>query len=252
MKRLPLKLSFIAILFTIPVTCFSWGSDGHKIMARIAESNLDIQVKDSLLYYLGDGDFADCSVWMDEIKSDSTYDFMFTWHYINIPDGEEYKPTDKPNIVNQLDAVIDRLKHRKKYTKEQIAADIKILVHLMGDLHQPLHAGYAVDRGGNDIKVLFLGEESNLHKVWDIDIIEDQKINIDSCYKWQANYSLKSEETDIVKWMKESRSSLKPAYNDIRNGHIDEAYIQKYKPLVEQRILQSGLRLAKILNDIFS
>lgn len=249
-----MRLSTISgfLLLALPFASYPWGSDGHKMMARIAEDNLNSSVKDSLTYYLGAGDFADCSVWMDEIKRDSTYDFMFTWHYINIPDGQEYKPTDKPNIVNQLEAVIDRLKHREKYTKDQIAADIKILVHLMGDLHQPLHAGYAVDRGGNDIKVSFLGEESNLHKVWDVDIIEDQKMNLDSCYKWQANYLLKEEKTDIVKWMQESRSNLKLAYDAVNDNQIDKAYILKFKPLIEQRLMQSGLRLSNILNEVFS
>lgn len=246
------KTILIIGLLALPFVSYPWGSDGHKMMARIAENNFDNSVKDSLNYYLGEGDFANCSVWMDEIKSDSNYDYMFSWHYINIQEGEEYKPTSKPNIVNQLEAVIERLKNRQGHTKEEIAIDIKILVHLMGDLHQPLHTGYAVDRGGNNIEVSFLGEESNLHKVWDIDIIEDQKINIDSCYKWLGEYSLKEEKTDVVKWMKESRSNLKPAYDEIRNHQIDKAYVQKFKPLVEQRLLQSGLRLSNILNEMFS
>ncbi len=247
------KIIFALItILCLPIACLAWGSDGHKMMAKIAEDYLDNHVKDSIRYYLGGEDFPDCSVWMDEIKSDSTYDYMFQYHYINIPEGEEYRPTENPNIVNQLQAVIERLQHREGRTKEEIAVDIKILVHLMGDLHQPLHAGYAVDRGGNDVKVSFVGEESNLHKVWDIDIIEDQRINIDSCYKWLGDYSVKEEKTDIVKWMKESRNNLKPAYEDVRNGKVDKTYVLKYKPLIEQRLLQSGLRLSNILNEVFA
>ena len=239
-------------MFFFPTKSFSWGSEGHRVMSRVTSENLNSIVKDSLKVYLGDLSLEDCSVWMDEIRSNHSFDYLKPCHYINIEKGEVYSPSNQENIINELNIVIDRLKHRNLYTTEEVITDIKILVHLIGDLHQPLHTGYGVDKGGNTVKVQFLGRETNLHKVWDSEIIKEQHISVETCDKWLSDYSkIKSQKSDILGWMNESRSYLGQVY-DITDGNIDENYIQKNKTLIEKQLLKSGLRLSVILNEIFT
>jgi len=126
-------------MFFFPTKSFSWGSEGHRVMSRVTSENLNSIVKDSLKVYLGDLSLEDCSVWMDEIRSNHSFDYLKPCHYINIEKGEVYSPSNQENIINELNIVIDRLKHRNLYTTEEVITDIKILVHLIGDLHQPLH-----------------------------------------------------------------------------------------------------------------
>ena len=248
-----MRTYFLLIIITIiqPTNSFSWGNEGHRIMSRITEENLDKKTKDSLKVYLGELSLENCSVWMDEVRSNHSYDFMKPYHYINVEKGQNYSPSKGDNIINELNTVIDRLKHRNQYSKDEVATDIKILIHLVGDLHQPLHVGYGVDKGGNTITLSFLAKESNLHKVWDSEIIYNQKISFESCNKWYSEYSkLKTEKTDILNWMKESRTYLDQVYG-FSGGVIDETYIKKNKTLIEKQLLVSGLRLSNLLEEIF-
>ncbi len=248
------KVVFSALLLLLlinPTKCFSWGGDGHRIMARITNQNLSSSIKDSLAVYLGSLNLEDCSVWMDEVRSDHSFDYLKPCHYINIEKGGVYTTNTEENIINKLNKVIERLKHRKLYSKDEVVIDIKILIHLIGDLHQPLHVGYGVDKGGNTVNVQFLGKETNLHRVWDSEIIKKENITVDTCNLWLSEYSkIKSEKSDIPGWMNEGRAYLEQVY-DIQNNTIDQAYIMKNKALIEKQLLKSGLRLCVLMNEIF-
>jgi hypothetical protein len=141
------------------------------------------------------------------------------------------------------------------FSNEQISTDIKILCHLIGDLHQPLHVGYGTDRGGNSIEVEFINKETNLHKVWDTEIIQYQSINTNSCIN--ANSKLTNAEIkeipkiDVIHWMNESRAYLDNVY-DFKDGIIDINYIDKNSVVIEKQLFDAGLRLAAVLNEIFS
>jgi hypothetical protein len=244
--------ALLLLLLIIPTKCFSWGGDGHRIMARITNQNLSSSIKDSLAVYLGSLNLEDCSVWMDEVRSDHNFDYLKPCHYINIEKGKDFNANTEENIINKLNKVIERLKHRKLYSKDEVVVDIKILIHLIGDLHQPLHVGYGVDKGGNTINVQFLGKESNLHRVWDSEIINKENITVDTCNLWLSEYSkIKSMKSDILGWMNEGRSYLEQIY-DIQNDTIDQTYIRKNKDLIEKQLLKSGLRLCVLLDEIFS
>ena len=101
----------------------AWGPAGHKIVAKIAVSQLNAAEKDSLAKYLRGTSIEDASVWMDEIKSDKSYDFQKPWHYINIDKDSVYNPADTGNIVWELKRVIAELKDRQKYSKEKVEID---------------------------------------------------------------------------------------------------------------------------------
>lgn len=97
--------------------------------------------------YLGSTSFEDAFVWMDEMRSNPTYDFMKPWHHINIEKGNSYVATNGENIADRLIITIDELKHKQTLCDAQIKTELLLLFHLMGDLHQPLHVGYGAYRG---------------------------------------------------------------------------------------------------------
>ncbi len=251
----PIRHLFLVVLVVyLPMHSSAWGAVGHKLVAKIAFSQLSKAAKDSLAFYLEEITIEEASVWMDEIKSDPANDSLRPLHYININKGDSYNPDSTHNIIGELNTVIAELAHRNDFTKERIAFDLKVLIHLMGDLHQPLHIGYSTDRGGNDVKVFFSASTSNLHRVWDSNIVEEYVMFESKEWANTAKYSkeelAKIKHLDIIGWMNESRSKLDGAY-DFKGQNISRQYIKSNEPIVEKQLLFGGLRLAKLLREIF-
>lgn len=244
----------VLLLAILPAYTFAWGRTGHQIVAEIAMQHLEPAVKANVLQYLDGTTPEEASVWMDEMRSDDSYNYMKPWHYINVEKGENYQPNQEPNIMNELDKVMHELGEKNKLSNEQARTDLMILFHLMGDLHQPLHVGYGADKGGNTIQLAFIGHPTNLHHVWDDEIIQDQHIQLDECLKLSQSYSAEQlkaiQNIDLPEWMKGSRSLLDLVYSF--NGHkAGEDYAQKMKPVIEQQLAYAGIRLASVLNACF-
>jgi hypothetical protein len=248
------SLLLFFVFLTIQSECMAWGAVGHKLVAKIGYSLLNVAEKDSLTKYLRGTSIEDASVWMDEIKADKSYDFQKPWHYINIDKDSVYNPTDTANIIWALNRVVAELKERQKYSKEKVETDLKILMHLMGDLHQPLHVGYASDIGGNSVQVFYAASPTNLHHVWDTEIIHDGVLG--QPLDWSKLSQFSSEELahirhiDFVAWMNESRSKLDTVY-DFKGNDLNHKYVAKNAPLVERQLLLGGIRLAAVLKYIF-
>lgn len=247
--------TLIISLSIVNSSCFAWGALGHQIVGEIAKAYVSKQTQEAVQKYFGDVKWSEAGVWMDEVRSNKFYDYMRPMHYVNVEAGLTYIPTDEPNIINELTKVIEELKDRKDYSKSITNENLKILFHLMGDLHQPLHVGYGIDRGGNSINVDFLGEPTNLHKVWDTEEIEQQKkfkAELIEMSKHITNEErIKQQKVDIMAWMNDSRSYL-PLVYDYNKGKLDEAYVEKTIPIMERQILYAGIRLAAVLDDIFA
>ena len=246
---------FFVLALGISLNSFGWGSVGHKLVAKIAYSQLRPSVKDSLALYLRGATIEEASVWMDEIKADKSYDFQKPWHYINIDKGTEYHDGDTGNIVWEINRIIPELQNRQNYSREKIEIDLKILIHLLGDLHQPLHVGYAVDQGGNTIKIFYAATPSNLHRVWDTDIIHDGVLG--KPLDWSKLDQFTPQELadikryDVVAWLNESRAKLDTVYN-FKGDNLTQKYVDKNASIVEHQLLVGGLRLGAILNSIFA
>lgn len=252
MKKIILVLG---IAFTlVPRPSFAWGPEGHHIVAEIAFSKLDENTRANVMKYLGSTTIEEASVWMDDKRHDKDYDFMKPWHYINIEKGNVYVPTTDENVVNELIITLNELKHKNTLCSEQVKTDLEVLFHLIGDLHQPLHAGYGVDRGGNTIEINFMGEGSNLHWVWDSKIIENQKITLDKCLEVEKSLSPEQvseiKKIDVVAWMNDARSYLPNVYDF--TGHVlGEDYAKKNAPIIEKQLVAAGMRLAAVLEQDF-
>lgn len=251
------KINFLLLFFLITLTStesYSWGSQGHKIVAEIAYQYLDKATQDSVKKYLGDMSFQNAATWMDDMRSDPNFNYMKPWHYINVEKDKTFVKSTDENIVNELNKTIDELQ-RSKANKELVNLDIKIIFHIVGDLHQPLHVGYGTDKGGNSIDVIFQGKKSNLHKVWDSEMIYEKKITAEECLELASKLSAEEireiQKIDVIKWMDESRSFLANVY-DFKEGIIDQNYINMNTPIIEKQLTYAGLRLANILRKTFS
>ena len=257
MKYTIVTISVIVLFFTATSRTYAWGKKGHEIVAEIAFHYLDDSTKARVQHYLGKMSIEEAAVWMDDMRSNSYYDYMKPWHYINIEKGENYKPSPKErDILIILNSSINELKHKENLKFKNIHEDLLLLFHLMGDLHQPLHVGYGIDRGGNDIHVSYLYKSysSNLHKVWDTEIIETKNISLDDCLKQYDSYTKEEineiQKIELMKWMNQSRSLLDTVYN-FKNDFIDQNYVDNNTTIIEKQIFIAGLRLASVLREAF-
>jgi len=258
-KKKPVGSSpLIALAFAIaclyPSQGKAWGWKGHELVAEIAKSCLEKQVVDSVQYFLGKTSFGEAATWMDEIKGDHAFDSLKPMHYINVERDKTYVKTEGANIVNELELVIAQLLKKEPRDKKDTELYLKILFHLVGDIHQPLHVGYGADKGGNTIDVDFLGKDTNLHHVWDSDIIELTHISLNGCLKL-ANTLSKQEvqnlqKIDVQAWMDDSRALLPEVYN-FQDHLITQPYIDTNKEVIKKQLLKGGIRLAAVLHRAF-
>jgi len=237
----------------IPLSSFAWGAKGHAIVAEIAYGLLIQHAKESLHYYLNGMTIEAAATWMDDVRGDPTYDYMRPWHYINVEEHQNVNDAQAPNIITQLQQVIGALRNKHSLSKAQVTTDLKVLIHLMGDLHQPLHVGYGSDRGGNEVHVFYKGNPTNLHAVWDASIINASNITIASCRAPYDTYSpsqlAKIRSGKITDWMRQSRSYLPQVYA-VHNNQITPDYITGNTAIVKMQLIRAGIRLAEILNQV--
>lgn len=249
-----MKKFIVVALILLPSLLFAWGKEGHRMVAEIAKQKLDTLVQQKVQKYLGTISFDDAATWMDDVRKNKQYDYMKPWHYINIEAKGKYKKDTTANIVNELEKVIAELKNYKTMQDEDVNRDLKILFHLCGDMAQPLHVGYGLDKGGNDYQINYKTKGSNLHRMWDSEIIISEQITLESCSTESKKLSKKQvkyfSKTDVLYWLKDSRKLLKQVY-DLDNKTVPDLYISKNKLVIEKQLLKGGYRLAAVLNDIF-
>ena len=250
------KLVVLLVLAAVSEAAFCWGPTGHRVVGTIAEDYLSRKTRARLAKILDGQSIAMATTWMDEVRSDSTYDDMADWHWVTIPDGATYAETEKNprgDIISTLERVITELKAGRLSPKEE-KERLLILIHLVGDLHMPLHVGTGKDRGGNDTRVRWFGQQSNLHRVWDADIIDHTQL---SYTEFAASLKRPSDaqasiwqQSGVLVWAMENMDYRENIYR-IGDGRLGYEYAYYNLPVIRTRLLQAGIRLAGILNDIF-
>lgn len=247
---------FISTVYSPAV--LAWGKAGHRIVAEIATKNLNEKALKEVKLLLGDEDLSRASTWPDEIRSNPIYNYSWPWHYVSIPNGKGYfdqKRNKEGDVIESLFRYEDVLRDTKS-TKEQKVEALRFLVHFLADLHQPLHVGLAEDRGGNMIKVKWFKTETNLHSVWDEEIIDFEKLSFTEYTKYLNHFSpaeIKDwQKGQYVNWAAESQELRPQVYDMPESKNLSYEYGYKAKPIVEQRLRQAGIRLAHVLNVIFA
>jgi hypothetical protein len=262
MMHLKYGISAVLSILIWTTSAMAWGQNGHRIVGRIAENHLTPEARQAVAELIGPESLAQVSTWADEIKSDRAWRHANPWHYINVEAGETFENAAKnPNgdIIESL-ARFEQVLRDSGSSRQAKAEALKFIVHFVGDIHQPLHAGSGKDRGGNDIKVRWFGEPSNLHAVWDTELIEYESMGytefvefIDHATEVQINAW---QQAPILEWARESRALLEGVYDvgSDQDGlpNLRFYYVFKNKATVQQRLLQAGIRLAGVLNAIFT
>lgn len=254
-----LKNIFWMLAFAlIANTSFAYGPIGHRAIGEIAESYLTDAAKKQIIELLDGEGLAIVSTYADDIKSDKAYNYTHVWHYVNAKDGESYEHSHKNpdgDLISAINKCVEVLKDTKS-SKEEKAFRLKMLVHFIGDLHQPLHTGRADDMGGNKIKVKWFKKDTNLHRVWDSNMLDSQKMSYTEIAATMKRPPFIDVEEiakgDVVSWYNESKELSYVVYDSAKpNENLSYDYSYKYYPIMKERINYAGIRLAKVLNEIF-
>lgn len=273
--------SCLLLLLTLPSHyAFAWGATGHRSIGLIAQQHMTPAALKRAEQILEGHNLAYISTWADEIRSDpKKYGDTFNWHFTTWQDEVELHNANLENKstgfllskVSQQTAVLNDAKS----TQTEKAIALRFLVHLIGDLHQPLHVGGSNDQGGNACKVTWHNKATNLHTVWDSSMLEETKLSYTELAEFASQDRTKQQVAkwqtgNINTWSAESKALRRKLYPAEVQAPLSPVtfltYCQKdaspdampklgyeysyvFLPLAQERIFQAGVRLAKILNE---
>ncbi len=253
------RLLILWLALAAACEAFAWGQKGHDVTACIAECHLTPAAAAKVDAVLEGHSPVYCANWLDNASHTPAYAYSLTWHYLNVDEGETLATmprNPKGDILTALTDIVSRLKAGAS-TPEQEALDLRMLIHLLGDLHCPMHAGRLSDLGGNRRPVLMFNRPTNLHSVWDTDLPE--AAHRWSYTEWQQQIdrldpaeAAALQEGDLEDWLLETLEICREIYEFTPEGSkISYDYIAKYAPVIERQFLRGGLRLARLLNEIY-
>jgi len=257
-KSIYILLAFLITFSPLKATNPDWGATGHRTVGEIAENYLKGKTKRKIKELLNGQSLALVSTFGDDIKSDRRYNEFYSWHYVNMPFGVKYEDAEK-NPKGDLVTGIEKCKAvilDEKVSKEDKVFYIKMLVHLIGDLHQPMHVGRKDDKGGNTIQVQWFNNGTNLHRVWDSNMINHFNMtytelaeNVNEISKKQVKFL---QQGTISDWANETQTFAVKVYASAEIGDkLGYKYMYDNFGLVRSQLQKGGIRLAKVLNDLF-
>ncbi|WP_276165830.1 S1/P1 nuclease [Zobellia alginiliquefaciens] len=235
-----------------------WSKTGHRTVGEVAQHHLSKKAKKALKKLLNGESLAHVSTFADEIKADRAYKEFSAWHYVNIPEGKDYadiEPSEHGDLIIGINKCIEIIKDENS-KKEDKVFYLKMLVHLIGDLHQPMHVGRFEDKGGNDIQLQWFNQGTNLHRVWDSNMIDDYGMSYTELASNLPEVSTEQveaiQEGDIYDWVEESQEIANKLYDSVEMGEkLYYRYSYNWWGTVETQLQKGGLRLAKVLNELF-
>ncbi len=235
-----------------------WGKTGHRVVGEVAQKYLSNKARKAVEDLLDGETLAEVANYADAIKSDPAYRSYSPWHYVNFPfdkDYQEVTPSPEGDVITAIERSIAVLEDPAASRAEK-AFYLKLLIHFIGDLHQPMHIGRGEDRGGNDIQLQWFGRGSNLHRVWDSDMIDDYGMSYTelarSLPRWSQKKKAQAQEGCLQDWVREIRKTTILVYESVEKGEkLSYPYSYKWWETVEQQLLLGGLRLAAVLNSIY-
>jgi hypothetical protein len=256
MKKTYLSLLVIAG-FIMPQMAFGWGMTGHRVIGQLAEMSLSKHVNNKLNKVLDNAGIAMVSNWGDFVKSDSALAYTAIWHYKDIPAGLSREEFNKQAITLDNGEVVYRVLQLIAELKKQPdnANNLKMLIHLIGDMHQPLHIGHVEDKGGNMIKIRWMGRETNLHALWDSGLIDFQQLS----YTEYADYLFRTHTfalppfnpSMVLDWAWGTYQASQEVYNSVDYLKNPFDYDYRYVSLLESRLSDAGDHLAIVLNYLY-
>ncbi|MFM2082548.1 MAG: hypothetical protein RL380_1239 [Verrucomicrobiota bacterium] len=253
-----------ALLCLAALPAFGWGDNGHRIVALVAQKYVNAKTAAAIKQLLHEQTLADVASFADRYRNFATN--TGPWHYVDIPltatsyDQERDCTAHQGCLIEQLEIFKQQVTDPKLTVSNRVFA-LKLIVHLVGDLHQPLHCEDNNDRGGNQLKVTLFSSGakksaklSNLHSAWDSGLIKhtgfsDEEYARILTAKLQPAGLTAAQAGTTTAWAMQSHEFAKLAYQIPANRDLDEAYFQKVKPTLDLSLLRGGLRLARVLNE---
>lgn len=250
-----MRQTLMAIVLTcLAPSALSWGTEGHQLIARIAETRLMPSARGKIQELLGQepGEtLSSISTWADEHRSPATA----AWHYVNFPQDDCHYLADRdcPNgkcVVGAINHQAEVLRTSRDPQQQLIA--LKYLVHFVGDIHQPLHAGWGVDRGGNSYQLQAFMRGTNLHALWDTGMIRYYSATNPG---WDKLVLQQASQAMSKAW--EAKDAAEESCRLVfSNGfypprHAGANYAEHFEATLTQRLLLAGSRLAQLLNGIW-
>jgi hypothetical protein len=273
MKRAVRNAVAGAMLFCVAVPqSFAWGRAGHRLTALVAEQYLTPAAKAQIAELLHKQTIADVASWADDYRNG--HPESAPWHFVDIPKADAGFDRMRDCPVSAADpkspwrdCATDRILYFEgrlgdtTLSEDERAIALKFVVHLIGDVHQPMHA-IGDDRGGNGISVNFKGSTNcggykcNLHGVWDNEMIDNQGLNEKKyverlMQEIKDNHWDKMTGGDPVAWVNVSHHYAVQAYAP--NGALlTKDYVAEESKIVDAELALGGLRLARALNRILA
>ncbi|MBY0385062.1 S1/P1 nuclease [bacterium] len=245
---------------------------GHRSVALIAQDLLTPAALNAVAELLPNTTMADVAMWADSLKSTDGYKNEAWLHFEKMEDGVPYLKhlaelpdwqVQKGGAIMAILVAVDNLQNLQ-ISKEKKHDALKFLIHFVGDIHQPLHTGRPIDKGGVTIDVSWFGTPMSLHRVWDSgmmasahpDLITPTQTLPESAVQFSKYLVNKYQSQPVVEnfdlhsWLKESLSLRTPAYDPFYETDQNK-YMQMHISTIEKRIYEAGVRLAEILNIIY-
>lgn len=274
------RLLLAVVLLLLAPSAWAWSALGHRMVGALAERHLtqpaEAQVR-MLLAGEPDPTLAGVAVWADALRDDEPERFKQTsrWHYVNYPKRQcDYVAArDCPDG----DCVIGAIERQRAILaddtrpREARRDALKFLVHLVGDIHQPMHAGNRDDLGGNRFQISLRTDiapekyardkyvdgvmGTNLHAVWDYYVLAERGLDLEQytdtldALPWQPSTDAGTSSSPEA-WAAESCRLIdsRKLYPPPQEHKMDSRYLDAMRPLAEQRVRQAAYRLAALLN----
>lgn len=260
--RISIAACSLFIFLTYSSLTFSWGRDGHAVVGNLAMEQLQPSARSELEKIMGSLDrqsMLEACNWPDAVRETDLWKWSYPLHYINIPRGD-FQYLESRDCPTQMCAT-EAIKRYATELSDKTASREKRwqafawLCHLTGDLHQPLHAGFADDRGGNNFEVSYNGEQTNLHSLWDSKLIASHTNDLQSLTQLLSELPKPRPNTPMYQelinnWTNESHELAK---NQVypASRQISESYEEKSWELIQQRLNIAAIRLALMVNSVF-
>ncbi len=250
-----------AALALSPAPALAWGKTGHRVVGQIADAHLSGKARAAVKRILGTETMAEASNWPDFMKSDPAPFWQNTasaWHYVTIPAGKTYAEVGAPPEGDAVTALarFSATLHDRNASPEDRRMALRFIIHICGDLAQPLHSGNGTDRGGNDLKVTWFGKPTNLHSVWDSLLVDDEQLSFSELATWLNARITRADvkawsSADPAVWLADNVAVRERLYPPAGETALSYRYVYDNTPRLELQLEKGGVRLATYLNELF-
>jgi hypothetical protein len=258
-----LLLALAAAIAAAPRPVLAWGAEGHRVVALLAETELTPSARaevERLLAGEPEPTLAGVAAWADQIRDEPRWRHTARWHWVNLP--RENPCTYVPSrdcargdcIVGAIEKQLGILANRRKSDAARRDA-LKFVVHFIGDVHQPFHAGFGADRGGNDTQLRFDRQGWNLHALWDGPMVRHVGLSPpDYARQLRAAPALSEDRQRALsappkQWALESCQAIHDEGLYPERRAVGRGYLERHRPFAERRLREAGTRLAMALNE---